>query len=295
MTLEDRIYNRLTGSNNLQRELTSYDGKPAVFYLTAPDDKATGWKQKKQYPRIDYAVDLQRNPERKTSGVLTLNILCTDEGKPPEELEPIVRQLLCGVFLLPDNAPPFALSWARSDAFDQQRSDGDGLITGITVSFDVYAFPTQTTSDPDPILAMHHYIEQNAPEAFVIGGRNTVAEEYTPTAKSPAFYFRLEQIQRQRETNTVAWMDAVIACHIFADGEEIAWLKAITDALAVAGEVIMLDNSPMFITNIKADSTLDALTTGQLRIYCRFGILRQQTYHHPLLHANREYEAKGGN
>lgn len=42
MTLEDLIYNRLTKSDDLQRLLAVYAGKPAVFYLTAPDDKATG-------------------------------------------------------------------------------------------------------------------------------------------------------------------------------------------------------------------------------------------------------------
>lgn len=292
MTLEDLIYSRLTKSDDLQRSLAVYGGQPAVFYLTAPDDKATGWKQRKQYPRIDYAVDLQHNPERKTSGTLTLNIMSAEDGMPPEELEPIVRRLLCGVFLQPDTAPPFALAWARSDAFDQ-RTDGDGLVAGITVTFDVYAFPTQTTSDPDPILAMNHYIEQNAPEAFVIGGRKAIEQELIPTATAPAFYFRLESIQLQRETNTVAWMDAVIACHIFAGGEEVAWLKSVVDNLALAGEVIMLDHSPMFMQNLKADSSLDALSTGQLHLYTRFGILRRPSYNHPLNHANRE-QIKGG-
>lgn len=292
MTLEDLIYSRLTESDDLQRSLAVYGKKPAVFYLTAPDDKATGWNQRKQYPRIDYAVDMQHNPERKTSGVLTLNILSTEDGMPPEEMEPIVRRLLCGVFLQPDNAAPFALAWARSDAFDQRTNDG--LITGITATFDVYAFPTQTTSDPDPVLAMNHYIEENAPEVFVIGGRKAIERVLIPSQDSPAFYFRLESIQLQRETNTAAWMDAVIGCHIFAGGAETEWLKAFVDNLALAGEVIMLDHSPMFLQNIKADSSLDALSTGQLHIYARFGILRRPSYNHPLIHPNREI-TKGGN
>ena len=292
MTLEDLIYSRLTKSADLQRALAVYGEAPAVFYITAPDDKASGWNERKQYPRIDYVVDLQRNPERKTSGVLTLNIICAEDGMPPEELEPTVRTLLCGVFLQPDNAPPFALAWARSDPFDQ-RTENDGLLSGITVSFDVFAFPTQTTSDPDPILAMNHYIEQNVPEALVIGGSKAIEGEIIPTAESPAFYFRLEGMNLQRETNTVAWMDTGIACHIFANGEEVAWLKAIVDALALAGEVIMLDDSPMFMKNLKADSTLDALSIGQLHITAHFGILRRPSYQHPLLHANREI-TKGG-
>ena len=77
MTLEDIIYSRLTTDTTLGSQLAKYGKKPAVFFQTAPDDTATGWGQKKQYPRIDYIVDYVSNPERKTSGVLTLNIRST--------------------------------------------------------------------------------------------------------------------------------------------------------------------------------------------------------------------------
>lgn len=291
MTLEDLIYKRMTEDTSLKAALAVYSGKPAVFYQAAPDDTATGWKQRKQYPRIDYVVDYISNPERKTSGILTLNIMSTEDGVPPEELEPAVRQLLCGIFLTPDDAPPYSLAWNRSDAFTQSKGEMDGSVSiiGITVTFDLYAFPLQTTTDPDPVLAMNHYIEQLIPEAKVIDGIKPLEQIFTPQQETPAFYFRLETIQTQRETNTVAWMDATVACHIFAGGEETTWLKYLVDALAVAGEVIMLDTSPMFLQNLKADNTLDALSTGQLRLYVRFGILRRPPYNHPLLHANRDY------
>jgi len=294
MTLEDIIYSRLTTDTTLGSQLAKYGKKPAVFFQTAPDDTATGWGQKKQYPRIDYIVDYVSNPERKTSGVLTLNIMSTEDGTPPEELEPTVRQLLCGIFITPDGAPPYSMAWARSDVFDQTRDGSDGIVVGITLTFDVYAFPSQITTDPDPVLAMNHYIEELLPEAEIIGGKKPTARIFTPSQETPAFYFRLETIQTQRETNTVAWMDATIACHIFAGGEETTWLKYLVDALALAGEVIMLDTSPMFLQSLKADNTLDALSTGQLRIFARFGILRRAPYSHPLLHANREHKNTGG-
>lgn len=280
MTLEDLIYSRLTDSQSLESLLTSYGQKPAVFFQTAPDDKATGWGKKKQYPRIDYVVDYQRNPERKTSGTLTLNIWATEEGTQPEELEPTVRQLLCGVFLLPDDAPPYALAWARSDPFDQQK-EGGGIVIGITMTFDVFAFPNQVTTDPDPVLAINRYIKNIVPSAVVIGSSD-LQQTTEPTPNQPAFYFRLETIQTQRETNTVAWMDATLAGHVFAGGDETSWLKTVVDALALDGEVTMLDTSPMFIQKLTADNTLDAITAGQLRIFVRFGLLRRKPYAHPL-------------
>lgn len=81
----------------------------------------------------------------------------------------------------------------------------------------------------------------------------------------------------------MAWMNGTIAAHIFAPEEvRLKWMKAITDALALAGEVEMMDTSPMFLTNIKADSGAPPLTTGQLRISVRFGIIRRPKYAHAL-------------
>ena len=294
MTLEDLIYQRLTQHPSLIKKLAKYAGNPAVFFQSAPDDKAQGWKGRLQYPRIDYVVDLQHNPERKTSGSLTLNIWSTEEAgvTPPEELEPIVRQLLCGVFLKPQDAPPYALSWARSEPFDAPREGADGIVIGATIIFDVFAFPSQVTTDPDPILAINHFAKQLIPCATVIGKDDLMAET-VPTEEKPALYFRLETIRNQRETNTVAWMDAVIAGHVFAGGEETTWIRAIVDALALNGEVTMLDTSPMFITTLTADNTLNATSAGQLRIGVRFGLLRRKPLPHVLHNANME-QTKGG-
>lgn len=280
MTLEDVIYTRLTTSTELATLLARYNSIPAVFYQTAPDDSAAGWQQKKQYPRISYLVDYISNPERKTSGVMSLDILCTEEGASPEELEPIVRELLCGIFITPDEGPPYSLAWARSDAFDQAKTDG--TVIGVTVTLDVYAFPAQSSTDPDPVLAMNHYIEHLIPDAVIIGGKKPTPQVFVPTKEAPTFYFRTESLQMERQTNFVSWLTGVIACHIFAGGEEVTWLKYLTDLLALAGEVTMLDTSPMFLTNLKADSTVSALASGQLRLYVRFGLLRRPQYSHLL-------------
>ena len=286
MALDELIYKRICESTELTKFLARYNDQPAVFFQKAPDDTAAGWKKRCQYPRIDYAVDLQSNPERKTSGTLTLTIWSLGNSDTlPEDLEPIVKKLLCGVFLKPNDAPPYSLSWARSDAFNEEH--GDNIVIGIVLTFDVYGFPNQITSDPDPVLAINAYIKKLEPNATIIGS-DDFEETLVPNAQNPAFYFRLESIQTQRETNTVAWMDAVLAGHIFAEDDATKWLKILVDALALDGEVTMLDTSPMFITSLKADNTLDALSVGQLRIFVRFGILRRKPFAHELK-ANVDY------
>lgn len=281
MTLEDLIYSRLSRDADLAGMLAVFHSSPAVFYQTAPDDTAEGWARRKQYPRINYTVDYASNPERKTCGVLSLDISSSEDDTPPEELEPLVRRILCGVFLTPEELP-YSLAWTRSDSYDQTRED-DGVVVGITVLFDVYAFPPQITTDPDPVLAMNHWCESAVPGAEIIGGRKPAAEVFVPSPERPALYFRLETVQTQRITNTVAWMDATIACHVFAGGEETTWLKYLAGELAAAGEVIMLDSSPMFLNNLRVDNTLDALSTGQMRLGVRYGVLRRPGYAHPLM------------
>ena len=288
MTLEDLIYQRLCGSVDLQAVLASYQEVPAVFYQSAPDDTSGGWENRRQYPRIDYVIDYQANPERKTSGVITLNIYCASDGVPPEEIEPAVRSLLKDVFLSPTEGAPYALAWARTDAFEIK---GDAQIIGVTVTFDIYAFPSHETVDPDPIQTMNHYIEKMYRNAIVIGGNREIPETFQPTAEKPVFYFRLIGLDLDRETNTVAWMNGTIACHLFAGGEEVKYLKALTDMLALAGEVLMPDTSPMLIRRLQADASLSALVAGQLRLYTQFGILRRAPLAHILDHGEIEYRA----
>jgi len=284
VTLEDLIYTRLSNPNGPAAKLARYGEAPAIFYQAAPEDTAAGWDGKRQYPRIDYTVDMQANPERQSCGVLTLNIWCSEQCAPPEDLEPEVRAMMREVFMQPDESPPYSLAWVRSDAFEgRSQANPATLVNGITVLFDLFAFPVQETTDPDPILAINEYVKQWAPDALVIG-KDTLERFQIATTDQPIFYFRLASLQLQRETNTVAWMDGMIAGYIYAPEEtRLKWLKALVDVLSLDGEVTMLDTSPMFLRGIKADSAADPLTVGQLRLQIRFGLLRRPKYAHTLM------------
>lgn len=286
MNLEDLIYRRLTEDTELAAKLTRFSDAPAVFYQSAPGDTEDGWGGPRQFPRIDFLVDMQANPERHSCGVLSINIWCGERGEPPEALEPCVRGALQDIFIQPAEGPPFSLAWVRSDAFEQKtQANPVSQVVGITVLFDLYAFPAQETTDPDPILAVNEYVKKWTPEAVIIG-RDALATFQTATMQRPMFYFRLASLSTYRETNTVAWMDGVIAGHIYAPEESrLKWLKALVDRMALDGEITMLDTSPMFLRSIKADSSADSLTTGQLRLQVRFGILRRPEYAHTLINA----------
>lgn len=277
MTLEDLVYTRLTAWPELLSKLATYKGKAAVFYQNAPSDKAPSWKGAKQYPRIDYTIDMQADPERQTSGQAVFNIWSIDNGIMPEEIEPEVRKALCGIFMTPDGEPPYCFAWRRSENFSAKNiEESANEIIGITMLFDVFAFPNQITSDPDPILAMNHFVKDWEPSATVIG-HDRLTNYYEPQAGAPAFYFRLASIEASDQTNTVAWMNGTIAGHVFAPTAEarLQWIRYLIDTLALNGEVTMLDTSPMTIRKLSADAGLDPLSQGQIRIQMRFGILRR--------------------
>lgn len=283
-TLEEIIYNRLITSSELAEKLTTYRDKPAVFYQTSPDDTQRNWSKNREYPRVNFVIDYQANDDRRTSGVLTVDIWCSGNGAQPEDIEPIIRSLLQDVFMTPEGGYPYAFLWSKSEPFQsslQSEKNASGIVVGATVTFEIFEFSKQETTDPDPIQALNRYIKGLADDCVVIAEKN-LPEIIEPSGNNPVFYFRLERLRRNRETNTVVWLDANIACHIFAAGEEIRWLRALTDDLLLRGEVTMLDSSPMFVTNLSADNSQNALTKGQLNISAQFGLLRLSQKANPI-------------
>ncbi len=286
MTLEELVHKRFLESRGISSQLARFNNAPAVFYQYAPGDTAPGWEGKHHYPRIDYVLDMQFSPERQSSGLMTVNIWCDDTQTEPENIEMEVRSVFRDLFIQPTGHVPFCLAWVRSDVFEYTIPRKDSMMYGMTVVFDVLAFPCHETSDPDPVLAMNRFIKDYCPQALVIGS-DTIQEFFTAGANKPAFYFRLLTISLAKETNTVAWVDAEIAGHVFAPtaGDRIRWLRSFHDILALQGEVRMLDSSPMFLRGVKLDSRADYLMTGQLLLQVHFGLLRRHPWVHKLNNA----------
>lgn len=291
MKLEELIYARIRAANYGSPGLASFAGAPAIFFGPCPEDSDAGWGTGRQYPRISYGLDLRGDPERQTAGTLYADVWCTEDGPTPEEIEPVLRAAVCGVIMAPTGDNPCSFTWRASETFHSNRDSKTDKVVGITVSFDMYAFPFQETSDPDPVLAMNRYIRDNYPEITVIG-QDTLPDFTVPTEEHPAVYFRLDSYEVGRETLTVAWLDGQVIAHVFAPGASSRqrWIRAITDDLACRGEVIMLDTSPMFLRRIAADNTLDPLAAGQIRLLATWGILKKRPYAHRIMHIYQQSE-----
>lgn len=285
LILEELIYKRFCSSEKLVNSLASFGGKPAVFSPEPPDEGQEGWRGEVQYPKLIYHFDLQANEERNSAGTLSVSLLCRNVADiVPEKIEPLVRECLRDVILKPENGIPYCFAWARTDAFTIDEKKGDVTI-GSEVRFDILEYPSQETTDPDPVMAACKYIKEIYPECLVMG-YDQMDEITEASASRPVVYCRLVSVEKGRETNTVAWMDGKIAVHILCPDSSIRLKIAagITNRLSLDGEIIMLDHSPMGVKRLQANYKSDYLKEGQVIFTGNFGLLRYKAKGHTLRH-----------
>ncbi len=291
MVLEELIYKRFAGSENLVKRLALFGGAPAVFSPDPPEESQEGWGGNTHYPQVIYNFDLQANEERNSAGVLSVSLLCQNTTEvTPEAIEPLVRDCLRDVVLKPAGGAPYCFAWARTDAFTIEEKKGSVTI-GSEVRFDILEYPSWETSDPDPVMAACKYIKGLYPECLIMG-YDRMEEITEATAGCPVIYCRLVSADKSRETNTVAWMDGRIAVHILCPDSEtrIKMAAAIADAIALDGEITMLDHSPMFIKGLQVNYKSDYLKDGQVFVTGHYGLLRYKAKPHTLTAAHVQYK-----
>lgn len=291
MKLEELIYKRFASSENLVKHLAIFSGAPAVFSPEPPGESQEGWGGNTQYPMVVYNFDLQANEERRSAGTLSVSLLCQNTAEiMPEEIEPIIKDCLRDVILKPEGGTPYCFAWARTDAFSIDEKKGDVTI-GSEIRFDILEYPSQETSDPDPIMATNQYIKGIYPECLIMG-YDRMEEITEATAERPVIYCRLLSADKAEETNTVAWMDGRIAVHILCpdSGKRLKMAAAIANSISLDGEIIMLDYSPMFIKRLQANYKSDYLKDGQVFVTGHYGLLRYKAKPHTLTAAHVQYK-----
>ncbi|MCM1559643.1 MAG: hypothetical protein NC123_08865 [Butyrivibrio sp.] len=291
MKLEELIYKRFSGSEDLAKRLAAFSGGPAVFSPEPPGENQEGWEGNTQYPMVVYNFDLQANEERRSAGTLSVSLLCQNTAEVmPEEIEPIIKDCLRDVILKPEGGTPYCFAWARTDAFSIDEKKGDVTI-GSEIRFDILEYPSQETSDPDPIMAINQYIKGIYPECLIMG-YDRMEEITEATAERPVIYCRLLSADKAEETNTVAWMDGRIAVHILCpdSGIRLKMAAAIANSISLDGEIIMLDYSPMFVKRLQANYKSDYLKDGQIFVTGHYGLLRYRPKPHSLQAAHVKYK-----
>lgn len=284
MNLEELIDTWLIEDVVFKKSLAQYGGFPAIFNGSVPDDKQEGWDGKSQYPRICYALDFQVNPERSSAGTMDFAIYCESSDERLKALENESKLRLQDVIMRPENESPYCFTWNSTEAFEYDKG-----IVGIDLHFDIREFPSQETTDPDPIMAMNKFIKEMF-ENFIVLGWDKI-DDYVSAKDSPLFYCSLDNQERGLETNSVVWMNCKIAVHFLCPKSDLR-LKVITALaknLSLNGEVIMLDDSPMTVQRLQQNNKADYLTEGQLYVACKYGLLRYKSKPHRITEANITY------
>lgn len=300
MNLEELIRKRFLSSENLVKHLSVYGETPAVFSSEPPEENQADWNGGTQYPMIVYSYDLQANEERQSAGVLSVSLLCQNTTDVmPEAIEPLVKDCLRDVILKPEGGLPYCFAWARTDAFsiDGNRASyasKDIVTIGCEIRFDILVYPSQEITNPDPVVAMNKYLKEMYPECLVIG-YDRLEEITEATAENPVLYCRLLSADKSKETNMVTWMDSRVAIHILCPDSSVRMkmAAAISNKMSLDGEIIMLDDSPMFMKRVQANYKSDYLKDGQIFVTGYYGLLRHRAKYKPLNVANMSYTEGG--
>lgn len=272
--VEELIYQALSSSTTLRENLASYDRQPAVFFERAAHDQDELWDEI-QFPRCVYNVEWMYDAERTKAGVVTVDILClADMGTPNEIADALVGEI-SGLFMTREDQT-FSIIWSRSDAFETEGEEPKKH--GISVYFDIVAYPIQETTTPDPVLSTMSWINERYSDMMVIG-KSELEELWFPTDENPACYVRMSgTTSTVRPSYSVTWLRAKLVVHIICPNikARLRWLKSIADVLALEEEIIMEDESPMFIKSLSFDSGSNPINAGQMSFDGEYGVLRPQ-------------------
>lgn len=272
MNLKQLIYKRLVKNQEISKLCAEFNGIPAVFDTEAPDDKQVGWDGKSQYPRLNILLDMQANEERSSVGTLTVTIYTERTSMVILEIEALVKECFRDLLISSDAGGPYSFAWARNDPFSLEGQN----VIGQDVTFDIMEYPNQETTDPDPIVALSRCIKELYPEAIVLGMDQI--GEFTEAEKAPVIYCRIVAMDKVsgHNMNMISWVECRIALHLLCPdrAKNLKMLSAIMQKLSVEEKVILLDGSPMSISDIRMDMQSDYLKQGQLQITGRFGILK---------------------
>ena len=269
--IEEVLYKALQGSDTFAGILAKHDGKPAVFYSSAANGADANWGAE-QYPRCNYMIEWLNDAERKRAGVLTIDVFCINEA--PEDIGESLVSEFSGAFMA-KNEQTYSIIWSRTDPFEVEGSEP--RVVGVSVYFDIIAFPIQETTTPDPVLSTMAWIKNGWPDVHVVGVDESV-EFWKPTDENPVCYVRMSgETSNVKPTYVCSWLNANVVIHIICPSVKarMEWIKRFTNVLALEAEIITDDGSPMFIKSTTVDNGANPITAGQLIFVGEYGVLRK--------------------
>lgn len=274
-TFEQAVYSQLFNSEDVIKNLTTWNDLPAVFNTNFPPDSDSGWKHQKQFPRIVFYVDWSSVPDRLISGQLILFIQWhNDQFIETEIIESEIKRILSNVFFTTARGV-FCCSWNTSESFTYEGNEQ--VVNGIRMEFNVLSFPDQNTYlKPDPIPGFENYIKE-IDESFLIINKDQLPEIFIP--EIPVIYVRSESITNAGvDTYAYRFMNAQIAVHVICVDYQLMrkTIGKIQQQAMLDGECWLENGNQFLITDAGNNLTINylnnSLMDGQFTLTGRFAI-----------------------
>lgn len=263
----------LSKQEQLTSLLTTYGGEAAIFQQICPSDTDELWDAQ-QFPRILYDIDKSGDDERKISGMLYMDIVCSENSTSPESIEKVLKELTDGYFFVVDGMT-FAAKWERSDGF---KTEPNHKVFGVTVTFSLLAFPKQNTAEPDTVALMNTWAGELFPNATILNVSET-ASVFKPTDEAPAIYWSFRGLKDSPIPSVFhcTWIQNNLTMHVMAPSETIrnAIVTQAMQELAAKTRVLFPDKSQFIIHSVAGNMSADPIKTGQLTVSGSYGLLRQ--------------------
>ena len=286
--IEQALYEHLQAQTDLVGHLTTYAGEPAIFNQEAPADMDEQWKAGPQYGRIVFTEDMQGDPERIMGGMLLVDIQCKEGMQPPEDLEPLLRQLIHGYFF--SNGTFTAAAQWRDTSYFTEPTDH---VIGCTISFDLLAFPIMTTSKPDVVERLNEWTSQ-IPGLHVINYDELPSSAWKPKENESAVYWRVASegpAQWIPDTFQTIWRTAVVKGHIFSGSTAATAIvsRRLVTELYACKRLLKDGETPIMVNRRNSiDNGADPLRTGQVTCEATFGVIVYQVPDTTIDHINYE-------
>lgn len=272
--IETALHEHLSKQEALKPCLSTYNNVLAIFNQEAPSDTDPAWGKGPQYGRIVFAVDLQGDPVRAMGGTLAVDIMCKDDGTPPEEIEPILRSLIHGYFFQ-NGTFTVAAQWKNSSYFTQPNDQ----VLGCTLTFDLLGFPVLTTSNPDVIDRVNRWTKDTFEKIHVINLDTLPTSAWKPANGESAVYWRLVTDTPAGwipDTFQTSWRIAHIKCHVFSPDNATALevSRNITTYMQIVKRIMKQGEAPLMVNRRNnVDIGADPLRTGQVTAEVTYGII----------------------
>ncbi len=272
--IETLFYEVLKQSEVLKKELDCYGKEPAIFYQMLPHDMAENWKQSTSFPRMVYNIEWRYHAERKTDGIMAVDIYCTNENeKAPEDIAKEVVAMFEGLFLT-EKTDSYCAVWDRTDSFEAEETEP--VVFGARVYFDVYRFSKQEEVSPCPVWAMNTFIKEYQPNCIVLG-HDEVSQKLYATAKHPIVFVKKESSKNSKTSYAMALMESTLHISVVSSTVEETrkWITAIYRDIAIEGETVMQNGSPFLVMGLQ-ESVANEPFMGQITVIGQYGILRKE-------------------